>query len=106
MANALPPTPADLAWCRQRFALMRDGAVWAVPRSGLIFTRRGDVLILTSRMPWTDELAQAVAADVGLDLPPSAGALADYQDADYELIRNRFKLAGIPVRCELEVPDA
>ncbi len=105
MSNAPSPTPADLAWCRDWFATMSDGGIWAVPRSGLIFTRRGDVLILTSRMPWTAELAQAVAADVGLDLPPSAGALADYQDADYELIRSRFKLAGIPVRSELEAGD-
>ncbi len=101
MSNAPPATAADLAWCRQRFAEMSEGGIWAVPRSGLIFTRRGERLILTSRMPWTDELAQAVAADVGLDLPPNARALAAYQDADYELIRARFAAAGIVVRSDV-----
>lgn len=101
MSNAPPATPADLAWCRDWFATMSDGGIWAVPRSGLIFTRRDGALVLTSRMPWTDELAQAVAADVGLDLPPSPGALAAYQDADYELILARFEAAGVTVRSEL-----
>lgn len=90
---------AHIAWARRRFGLMRDGAVWAVPRSGLIFTRHGDALVLTDRMPWTTELAQA--ARDGADVPPNAGALLAYQDADYELILARFEAAGVTVRSEL-----
>ncbi len=94
-----PVTEQDKNWSIMRFAMMRDGSVWAVPRSGLIFTRRGDVLVLTARMPWTEELEQA-AAD-GLDVPPSAEAFVAYQNADYEVIAERFEAAGITVRSEL-----
>ncbi len=92
-------TPADLAWCRQRFALMAEGGVWAVPRSGLVFTRRGGALVLTGRMPWTPELAQAAAEE--LAVPPNVEALRTYQDLDYDLIRSTFESAGIIVRSEL-----
>ncbi len=88
----------DLAWCRQRFTMMRDGAIWAVPRSGLIFTRRDNKLVLTSTMPYTEELA--AAALQGLDVPPTEHALRTYQDADYQLIRRTFKQAGITVTRE------
>lgn len=88
-------SPADLAWCQQRFAQMREGGVWAVPRSGLIFERRGDALVLTGRMPWTLEMAAVF--EQGADVPSSAGALRAYQDADYDLIRGRFEAAGIPM---------
>lgn len=94
------PTLDHIAWSRQRFDLMTDGGIWSVPRSGLIFTRRADQLVLTQRMPWSPELAQA-AAD-GLDVPADADALTAYQDADYEIIREHFEAAGISVRVELE----
>ena len=91
-----PSFPAsDLAWCAQHFAMMADGGVWAVPRSGLIFTRRGGGLVLTARMPWTPELAEAAAE--GRDVPPDAGALRAYQDEEFELIRGRFEAVGVAV---------
>ncbi len=92
-------TPADLTWCRERFRQMSDGGVWAAPRSGLIFTRRDDALVLTGRMPWTPELADAAAEE--LSVPPNAEALRTYQDLDYGLIRSTFEAAGVTVRSEL-----
>lgn len=86
---------ADAAWCRTHYATMNEGGVWAVPRSGLVFCKRNGGLVLVTRMPWSEELAQA-AAD-GLDVPASEQALHAYQDADYELIRSRFAAADIPV---------
>lgn len=100
-ARTSPPvTEQDKNWCVMRFSMMRDGGVWAVPRSGLIFTRRGLELVLTARMPWTEAIAEA--AEAGRDVPANAGALVSYQRADYELIRSRFEAAGIPVRSELD----
>lgn len=89
----------DLAWCRAHYAMMNEGGVWGVPRSGLIFQKNDGALVLVNRMPWTDELAQA-AAD-GLDVPATAEELRAYQDSDYELIRGRFEAAGITVRSTL-----
>jgi hypothetical protein len=89
------PSPEDLSWCRQQLDIVRDGGIWGVPRSGLLFTRRGDGFVLTARMPWIEEMEQAYLE--GRDVPSSADALRAYQDADYELIRSRFAAAGIEV---------
>ena len=88
------------AWCRVHFAHMRDGGVWAVPRSGLLFTRKGDELELTARMPFTDELQ--AAADEGLDVPADEATLRAYQDDDFLMIQRHFKQAGITVTNGLE----
>ena len=98
MSDPIPET--DMQWCRVHFSMMVDGGVWAVPRSGLIFTRRGDELVLTVRMPFTAELAEAVAK--GADVPETAEALREYQDADYALIASRFEAAGISVSSDVE----
>lgn len=87
---------SDRAWCRELFAGLRVGGVWAVPRSGLVFRRDAGELVLVDRMPWTDELQEAAA--VGLDVPKSEQELSAYQDLDYRLIRDRFAGAGIRVR--------
>ena len=85
----------DAIWCRNHFMCMNEGAVWAVPRSGLTFRRCGDSLHLIERMPYTDELARA--AEAGAAVPRSADALLAYQDEDFALIRSRFEDAGIRV---------
>lgn len=85
-----------LAWCRTHYAMMADGGVWGVPRSGLMFVKRNGGLELDDRMPWTRELAYAAAE--GFDVPLDAEAFRAYQDADFELIRERFEAAGIAVR--------
>ncbi len=85
----------DRAWCLQTFGMIRDGGVWGVPRSGLLFTKRGDGLVLTARMPWSEEIAEAVAE--GRDVPVDVEALRAYQDSDFALIARKFEEAGIPV---------
>jgi hypothetical protein len=42
---------AHVAWSRQMFATLAEGGRWGVPRSGLIFIKRGGKLELTERMP-------------------------------------------------------
>ena len=43
--------PAHVEWSRRQFAMMKDQGVWGIPRSGLIFQRQGDELVLINRMP-------------------------------------------------------
>ena len=64
------------AWCRMVFDSLNEGGTWAVPRSGLIFTKRDGKLVLTLRMP---------------EVPN------EIQDEDFELIRQHFALAEIQV---------
>lgn len=66
-------------WCRQRHALLAEGGIWVVPRSGLEFTRRGERFVLTGMMPGYDP---------------------DEQEADLLLIQAHFASAGITVSDE------
>lgn len=77
--------PEHVAWSRGIFDSLRDGGVWAVPRSGLVFTRRGAGLVLTSRMPW--DAAMPVASE----------RLVAYQAADFDAIAAVMLAAGVPV---------
>jgi len=78
--------------------MMAEGGRWGVPRSGLIFAKRDGALVLVDRAPFA---VIAQAASEGLDVPASPDELRVYQDDDYELIRDKFGAAGIPVRSEL-----
>lgn len=75
----------EVEWCKGFFALLSDGGVWGVPRSGLLFTRQGDALNLTERMPWQ------------VTMPINPEELREYQDEDFEQIKKRFDEAGIPM---------
>ena len=74
-----------LAWSKQHFAMLADGGTWAVPRSGLVFQRRGDMLVLVEKMPHDPAM------------PLSEAELSDYQDEDFKAIKEHFEAAGIPV---------
>lgn len=78
--------PKHIAWSRGIFDGLRpDGGVWAVPRSGLIFTRRGESLILTARLPWSSSMSI-----------PQAD-LEALQSGDYDAIALHMLAAGVPV---------
>lgn len=68
----------DIAWSRQQFRLIAEGGTWTVPRSGLVFQKRGEELVLIRKLP----------------------SLFEGQDEDYETIREKFEQAGITVRSE------
>lgn len=70
---------AEIAFSRNLFATLKDGGVWAVPRSGLLFRRDGNQLVLQAKLP----------GDWPVD-----------QDEDYECIKSNFADAGIRVRKE------
>ena len=82
-----------VAWSRKLFDALRDGGVWTVPRSGLVFTRRGDEFVLTQAMPWTE------------GMPLGRDELRHYQDADYRLIQRHFEAAGVPIRRETKTEE-
>ncbi len=75
-----------LPWCTSLFDSLAEGGKWGVPRSGLIFTKIGDRLVLTDKMPWEP------------GMPLNEESLLDYQDEEYESIRTHFGAAGITVR--------
>jgi len=81
--------PAHVNWSRNHFATIQDGGSWAVPRSGLIFHRRGDELVLVCTMPHMPEM------------PCTAEQLKQQQDTDFDIIKEHFEAAGIPVRREM-----
>jgi hypothetical protein len=77
-------------WCRRLMGSLMDGGVWGVPRSGLVFTKRGNALVLTARMPHVAEM------------PITAAQLAEQQQGDYEENKQHFEAAGFEVRDESE----
>lgn len=86
----------DTEWSRALFDRITLGGTWTVPRSGLIFNKTDDhTLTLALAMPWTDEIRQA--AEQGSDVPKSKAELIAYQQADFDTIQAKFKLAGLNV---------
>lgn len=80
--------PAHVEWSRQHFRMMRDGGVWAVPRNGMIFTKRGAELVLTARMPHDPAM------------PITAAQLDEQQRSEFDGIKQHFGAAGVKVLWE------
>ena len=78
----------EVNWSKRTFAMMTDGGTWGVPRSGLIFTRRGKALVLTTRMPYDPAM------------PCTAEQLSEQQQNDYDAIAKRMVAAGVEMRDE------
>lgn len=80
--------PSDIEWSRSLYRALKDGGLWPVPRSGLLFEKhdgpqprmhlRG-VMPFEPRMPGTPEMWRA------------------YQEDDFDAIRQVFKEAGIAI---------
>jgi hypothetical protein len=66
------------AWCRNHFDGLADGALWLVPRSGLVFQRDKDRLVWVATIPVND----------GPNI---------YQD--FQTHQRQFRSAGIDVGC-------
>jgi hypothetical protein len=76
-------------WCQNLFATLSEGGVWGVPRSGLVFQKQGEKLVLVQRLP----LEIAEPSMIGADRE----TLLKFQDEDFEVIREVFAVAGITV---------
>jgi hypothetical protein len=72
-------------WSRRHFNMMADGGTWGIPRSGLLYIKRGDRLVLLARMPHDPAM------------PITEKQLDEQQHADIEIIKEHFKAAGIEV---------
>jgi hypothetical protein len=84
-------------WCKRHFNSMAEGGVWAVSRSGLVFQKQDDKLVLILRMPFAEIEGAAGYADI----PSTEAELLKYQDEDYTAIRDHFASAGITVEQDL-----
>ena len=82
------PTYAHIDWSRRHFASMAEGGVWSIPRSGMIFQRRGDALVLIERMPHDPQM------------PITAAELDQQQRDEFDVVKKHFNAAGIAVRWE------
>lgn len=90
--------PAEVLWSRNHFDLLAINAVWAIPRSGLVFKKVSRFeLALDSILPFSDMMREAALR--GRDVPATATALGlrHYQQSDFECIAERFTAAGIRV---------
>ena len=76
-------------WCQATFNMIAEGGTWGVPRSGLLFERRGTKLVLVNVMP-LDEIPE-----------DERESLAAYQREDYRIIKEQFEFVGIPVESEV-----
>lgn len=86
MFGADEPRPEHVAWCRNQIDMLKLGGIWAIPRSGLVFTKTGaDEFTLTARMPWMPEMEEVITAE----------QLAEQQQDEYELNRRYFAAAGV-----------
>lgn len=79
----------DVLWSKKFFSTMADGAIWGVPRSGLIFTKKGDCLVLKDRMPFDPSM------------PCMKDDFVSFQEDDYLTIKAHFEAAGIKVEKDL-----
>lgn len=81
-------TASDVSWCLQTFKMLAVGGVWGVPRSGLIFRKSEEPLVmeLQSVMPYDESM------------PLSEEEFHEYQHDDFNVIKYAFKQAGIEVR--------
>ena len=74
------------AWCRNMFAALKDGGVWGIPRSGVVFRKEGDALVLAESMPYDPAM------------PLTEDQFREQQDGEFETVREHFAAAGIEVR--------
>jgi hypothetical protein len=81
----------EAQWSLNTFKSLQEGGGWAVPRSGLIFRKRGDTMVLTNVMPHA------------ADMPITAKQLREQQQSELRVITRYFGEAGIEViaRCEI-----
>jgi hypothetical protein len=77
-------------WASSMWAMLNEGGIWAVPRSGLVFRKQGTLFILHDRMPWIPEM------------PWPEREWAEIQRDDIEGIAAMFASIGVTVQ-EIEV---
>jgi hypothetical protein len=77
-----------IEWSRKLFWALNDNGIWAVPRSGLVFQKRGGSFYLIRRYPW----------DSSFSFPKEK--MLSYQLSDFNEISRHMVAAGVPVEDE------
>ncbi|HYQ84112.1 MAG TPA: hypothetical protein VEP28_08940 [Rubrobacter sp.] len=74
-------------WAANLWRSLRDGGIWGLPRSGLVYTKdeAAKRMVLTMRVPWF----------AGLSASPEV--LREAQDHDHAGVRDMFAAIGIDV---------
>lgn len=83
----------DLVWSKRQWELIRDGGVWAIPTACVVMQRTPKGFSLHDVMPFTPEMAAAVAD--GWDIPKTAAAFRVYQRQRFNFIKKYFETAGL-----------
>lgn len=84
MSN-IPLNPAHVEWSRQMFRTLAEGGKWGIPRSGILFTKRGDRLEATDVMPHDP------------NMPITPLRLKRQQRHEFLNVKRHFEAAGITV---------
>ena len=72
-------------WCRNLFSTLSEGGAWGIPRSGLVFQKRGGMLVLVDQMPHVEAM------------PITPAQLAEQQQGDFDATKVEFGRAGVLV---------
>jgi hypothetical protein len=72
-------------WCRNLFDSFEDGGIWAVPRCGLVFQKRGNAFVLISKMPHEWEM------------PLTSEQLDEVQRNEFKSVKKYFGEVGIDI---------
>lgn len=75
----------DVEWCSKLFALLEEGGVWGIPRSGLLFRKEGNQFVLYAHLPHEPPM------------PITVEELLEQQNAEFEIVREHFAATGIEV---------
>lgn len=79
----------DVEWLRRQWAMLNDGGVWAIPRSGIVLQKDEASMEwrVSALMPWMPEMAGTITAE----------ELREQQHAEIEGIRTRVEVLGITI---------
>jgi hypothetical protein len=80
-------TIEHIAWCRMLFHSLKDGGVWGIPRTGVMFQRAGDQLVFSDRL----------TMQYDSEMPLTKDEFDEQQAREIEDVREHFGAAGIAV---------
>jgi hypothetical protein len=76
---------SHVAWARNHFRMLVDGGTWALPSTGLIFSKRNGRLELIAKMPHSSAM------------PITKDELKEQQKRLFNETKRHFEAAGISV---------
>ena len=74
---------AHAQWCRDQWAALKPGALWVIPRTGIVFRRSGNILLWVGVVPPEDNIPKDLLQAV--------------REREFELNVDEFSEAGIAV---------